>query len=456
MIDFLADHLPEAMFLTLALLLFSGFPVAFILGGVALLFGLIGHALGAFNLVEFFNIAARVWGSVAAQPILVSIPMFIFMGTMLEKSGIGTELLRCLQVLLRRVPGGLAISVTLMGTIMAATTGIVGASVIMMSLLALPMMLERGYDKRLATATIASSGTLGILIPPSIMLVILANLLACSVGTLFVAAIFPGLILAGLYMAFIFVICCLKPELAPKLPAADGPTDPRALAAMILTSFLPPVFLIVVVLGSIFAGVATPTEASGVGAFGAMLLAAVKRKLTLKTMREVIAEFSMTNVMIFMIFIGATAFSYVFRSLGGDGVIDSVFEHLNLPPGGVIFVMLAAIFVLGFFFDWIEIILIVLPVFTPIVEGLDLGSHVSRADLLPWFAIAVAVNLQTSYLTPPFGITLFYMKGIAPPGVRMTHIYAGIIPFVILQLIGLGLVVAFPQIALWLPHQVFN
>ncbi|UTW52486.1 TRAP transporter large permease subunit [bacterium SCSIO 12827] len=453
---FVAEYLPAIMFLTLALLLFTGFPVAFIRGGISLVFGFIGHELDVFNLVEFYNITARIWGSVAEKPILVAIPMFIFMGTMLEKSGVATELLECLQVLLRRVPGGLAISVTVMGTVMAATTGIVGASVIMMSLLALPVMLDRGYDKRLATATIASSGTLGILIPPSIMLVILANMLAVSVGTLFIAALLPGLMLAGLYVLFILVLCWFKPELAPSIGSDEGPGGAVNLTVMVIKSFLPPVFLMFIVLGSIFLGWATPTEASGVGAFGAVLLAAMKGKLTWATMREVVAEFSMTNVMIFMIFLGATAFSYVFRSLGGDDLIESVFTALDIGPHGVIFIMLAVIFLLGFFFDWIEIILIVLPVFTPIVEGLDLAGHVSAEDLLPWFAIAVAVNLQTSYLTPPFGITLFYMKGIAPPGVRMGHIYAGIIPFVGLQLIGLALVVLFPQIAMWLPHLVYD
>ncbi|MEP1028101.1 MAG: TRAP transporter large permease subunit, partial [Alphaproteobacteria bacterium] len=240
---FVAEYLPAIMFLTLALLLFTGFPVAFILGGISLVFGFIGHELDVFNLVEFYNITARIWGSVAEKPILVAIPMFIFMGTMLEKSGVATELLECLQVLLRRVPGGLAISVTVMGTVMAATTGIVGASVIMMSLLALPVMLDRGYDKRLATATIASSGTLGILIPPSIMLVILANMLAVSVGTLFIAALLPGLMLAGLYVLFILVLCWFKPELAPSIGSDEGPRGAVNLTVMVIKSFVPPVFL---------------------------------------------------------------------------------------------------------------------------------------------------------------------------------------------------------------------
>lgn len=439
------------MFLALAALMFTGYPVAFVLGGTALWFSLIGYYLDVFSLIELYNITARIWGSIAEKPILVAIPMFIFMGTMLEKSGVATDLLHCLQVLLRHFPGGLAISVTLMGTILAATTGIVGASVIMMTLLALPVMLDRGYQIELSTGTIAASGTLGILIPPSIMLVILADLLAVSVGTLFVAAIIPGLILSGLYVLYISVFCAVNPKLAPPLAKREGPSGWAELATMIFRSFLPPVFLIVLVLGSIFFGWATPTEAGGVGAFGAILLAFAKGNLNFPIVKEVVERFSKTNVMIFMIFIGATAFSYVFRSLGGDDIIAAFFEHTGFGPAGVVFFMLITVFLMGFFFDWIEIILIVLPVFTPILENLDLGEHVAPEDFLVWFAILIAVNLQTSYLTPPFGYALFYMKGAATPGVTMQHIYRGIVPFVALQLLGLAIIVMFPALVLWAP-----
>jgi len=439
------------MFLALAALMFTGYPVAFVLGGTALWFSLIGYYLDVFSLIELYNFTARIWGGIAEKPILVAVPMFIFMGTMLEKSGVATDLLHCLQVLLRRFPGGLAISVTLMGTILAATTGIVGASVIMMTLLALPVMLDRGYQIELSTGTIAASGTLGILIPPSIMLVILADLLAISVGTLFVAAIVPGFILSGLYILYISVFCAANPKLAPKLGREEGPSDWRELATMIFRSFLPPVFLIVLVLGSIFLGWATPTEAGGVGAFGAILLCLAKGNLNFPIVKEVVERFSKTNVMIFMIFIGATSFSYVFRSLGGDDIIAAFFEHIGVGPAGIIFLMLVTVFLMGFFFDWIEIILIILPVFTPILETLEFGDHVSQEDFLVWFAILIAVNLQTSYLTPPFGYALFYMKGAAPPGVTMGHIYRGIIPFVMLQLTGLAIIVMFPALVLWLP-----
>lgn len=450
------DLLPIFMFATLAVLMFTGYPVAFVLGGTALGFGLIGYYLDVFSLIEFYNITARIWGGVAEKPILVAIPMFIFMGTMLEKSGVATDLLYCLQVLLRRVPGGLAISVTLMGTILAATTGIVGASVIMMTLLALPVMLNRGYQIELSTGTIAASGTLGILIPPSIMLVILADLLAVSVGTLFVAAIIPGLILSGLYVLYICVFCAMKPKLAPALPKSEGPSGWAELATMIFRSFLPPVFLIVLVLGSIFFGWATPTEAGGVGAFGAILLAFAKGNLNFPVVKEVVERFSKTNAMIFMIFLGATAFSYVFRSLGGDDIIAVFFEHMDMGPAGIVLFMLITVFLMGFFFDWIEIILIILPVFTPILETLDFGEHVAPEDFLVWFAILIAVNLQTSYLTPPFGYALFYMKGAATPGVTMQHIYRGIVPFVALQLIGLTLIALFPALVLWVPSMMLR
>ncbi len=447
-------NLPLFMFVMLALLMFTGYPVAFVLGGTALTFGLIGFAVDYFALIEFYNITARIWGSVAEKPILVAIPMFIFMGTMLERSGIAIDLLHCLQVLLRRVPGGLAISVTMMGTILAATTGIVGASVIMMTLLALPVMLQRGYQVQLSAGTIAASGTLGILIPPSIMLVILADLLAVSVGSLFMGALFPGLLLAALYMVYIFVLCMIKPKLAPPMSVDEAPADKAALWSLIFRSFIPPVFLIVLVLGSIFLGWATPTEAGGVGAFGAILLAAAKRNLTFPVLKDVLLRSAKTNAMLFMIFLGATAFSYVFRSLGGDDIIAEFFENLGVGPVGVLVLMLVVVFVMGFFFDWIEIILIILPVFTPILETMDLGSHVAQSEFLVWFAILLAVNLQTSYLTPPFGYALFYMKGAKIPGVTMQHIYAGIIPFVILQLIGLAIVALFPEIVLWLPRQL--
>lgn len=456
MIDFFIDFMPLFMFLALAILLFSGYPVAAILGGIGLGFGYLGVYFGVFVPIEFFNIVGRIWSGIADNLVLVAIPMFIFMGTMLEKSGVARDLLYCLQVLLRRVPGGLALSVTVMGTIMAATTGIIGASVVMMTLMALPVMLQRQYNVPIATGTIAASGTLGILIPPSIMLVIMADLLGRSVGNLFVAAVFPGLLLASIYAIYILIICSIKPQLAPPLPADIGPQNRRDFWLMILKGLVPPVFLIVLVLGSIVAGWATPTEASGVGAAGSVLLAALRKRLNFKTLQAVVERSALTGAMLFFIFIGATAFSYVFRSLGGDDIVVDLVEHSGFGAWGILFTLMAIVFVLGFFFDWIEITLIVLPVFAPIVELLDFGDHVAKIDLVYWFAILVAVNLQTSFLTPPFGFALFYMKGVAPPEVKIQQIYRGIVPFVLLQVIGLSVVIAFPEVALWLPNKLLN
>ncbi len=484
------ELLPLLMFVALAFLLFSGFPVAWVLGGVGLGFGLIGIVADELNFIQFSTLPSRIFGGVMENLILTAIPMFVFMGTMLEKSGVARDLLNCLQVLMRRVPGGLALSVTIMGTILAATTGIIGASVIMMSLLALPIMVERKYDHALATGTIAASGTLGILIPPSIMLVIMADLLSRSVGNLFVAAIFPGLILATLYMGYIVIRCWLNPSLAPPISEALGPQTRGGVAVMILRSFVPPVILIGMVLGSILGGVATPTEAAGVGALGAILLGFFNlvilpsmdvkdftlegpdastqsaivtatsfwRKLVQfeRTVSSVVDSTAQTNAMIFGLFVGATFFSYIFRALGGDDLVISTVEAMGLGPWGLLFLLLGLVFVLGFFFDWIEITLIVLPVLAPIIAQLDFGDHVSRFDVVYWFAILIAINLQTSFLTPPFGFALFYLKAVAPPEVKIQQIYRGIIPFVILQLFGLTLVILFPEIALWLPRVLLN
>ena len=449
--------LPAFMFLALAALLFSGFPVAWVLGGVGIGFGFIGMYYDVFEFIYFFNVISRIWGTAAENLILVAVPMFIFMGTMLERSGVANDLLHCLQVLLRRTPGGLALSVTIMGTIMAATTGIIGASVVMMTLLALPVMLERGYHVPLATGTIAASGTLGILIPPSIMLVIMADLLSISVGTLFLAAIFPGLLLAGLYLVYIYARAYFNPGLAPPLPDSMGPESRYELWIMVWRSFVPPILLIVFVLGSIFAGWATPTEAAGVGALGALLLAVMNRKLNYRVLKDVLIRSALTIGMIFGIFLGATCFSYVYRVLGGDDVVHNLIMNIGLGDWGLLFLMMGMVFVLGFFFDWIEITLIVLPLFSPIMRAMDFGTHIPYSvDIVPWITILLAVNLQTSFLTPPFGFALFYMKGVAPPQVKMQQIYRGIIPFVTLQLIGLGFVIGFPQLALWLPHSLLD
>ncbi|MEM6742438.1 MAG: TRAP transporter large permease subunit [Pseudomonadota bacterium] len=534
--DAIYDHLFEYtgayMFLILAMLLFTGMPVAMALGGVSVLVGFFAIWMDFLNWPVFFQVIQRVWGGDGASgavqnPILVAIPCFVFMGTMLEKSRVAEELLQILQVLLRRVPGGLALSVTVMGTILAATTGIIGASVVMMTLLALASMLGKGYSPRLATGTIAASATLGILIPPSIMLVLMANLLAVSVGNLFIGAIFPGLVLAGLYFLYILTVASIWPSTAPPMREDEiqleptkksnmwlflgifavsafvaveaelfqiyddlnwpllafltifisamwiGKKEGNTLLGGVLRGFIPPLFLIVMVLGSIFAGWATPTEAAGVGAFGSMVLAAFNKTLTYDVLKGVVHRTALTTAMIFFIFVGAVAFSTIFRNVYGEELIIHLIEFLELSPWALLFVLMFTIFLLGFFFDFLEITLIILPVFSPIIRGMagTFGTHLGfdvegglniaetrylQEQVIYWFAILVAVNLQTSFLTPPFGFALFYMKGAAPSAVQMTDIYKGIIPFVLLQLIGLSMVLLFPGLALWLPEIVFS
>ncbi len=526
-IEHFTEYLGAYMFLALGMVLLTGLPVAIGIGGVAMIFGFLGILLDVVSINEFFNVPNRMWGGDGASgaihnPVLVAIPCFIFMGTMFARSRVAEDLLYILQVMLNRVPGGLALSVTVMGTIMAATTGIIGASVVMMTMLALPTMLKQGYNVPLATGTIAASATLGILIPPSIMLVLMANLMALSVGNLFIGAIFPGLVLASLYFVFILIVSKLKPELAPALDkseiklvptdrrnfavygavvvsavvgawllsmtaAADianwglvafiifffasmhfGKRDAKSLVGSILKGFIPPVFLIVLVLGSIFGGWATPTEAAGIGAFGSIILALANGTLSKEVMREVCYQTAQITALIFFIFLAATAFSYFFRALYGEDLIIDFIKFLDLSPWGLIILLAAVVFLLGFFFDFLEIILIILPVFTPVVRGLApaFAEHVGLSadtpikevelQVLYWFALLVAINLQTSFLTPPFGFALFYMKGVAPSEVKMQDIYKGIVPFVGLQLIGLAIVFAYPQLVLWLPAQILR
>lgn len=455
MIDWIGDHLAVIMFLVLTFIMFIGYPVAFVLGAVGIAFGYLGILFGVFNIVQFSNLLPRVYGQGVENPTLVAVPMFIFMGTVLERSGVAEELLKCLQILFRRIPGGLALAVVLLGTIMAATTGIVGASVVMLTLIALPVMLERGYSKELSLGAIAASGTLGILIPPSIMLVIMGDLMQISVGTLFAAAVIPGLIMSGTYVVYIICLSAWKPHLAPPLGAHEGPQSSAELWKMVISTFTPPAFLILLVLGSIFWGWATPTEAGGVGCFGALLLAWRAGRLNIRTLKEMAENSAMTCGVVFFILFGATLFSYVFRALGGDDVVIEILKHFGIDTGWevLIFVMGMA-FIMGFFFDWLEICLILLPVFTPILAKSSFPGYIHEAKLIPlYFAILLAVNLQSAFLTPPFGFALFYMKGVVPPSVSMINIYRGIIPFVILQLIALAIVMIWPETIFWLPRR---
>jgi tripartite ATP-independent transporter DctM subunit len=450
------DYLPILMFLTLAALLFSGYPVAFVLGGVALSFGLIGYFLGTFKLIEFFNFIPRIWGQAAENLVLVAVPTFIFMGVVMERSGVANDLLYCVQVLLKRVPGALALGVTIMGTILAAMTGIIGASVTMMTALALPTMIRQGYSHALGCGTIAAAGTLGILIPPSIMLIIMADLLGVSVGHLFTAALAPGLTLAALYLLFIFIAASIKPSLAPPLPPDLLAVPKGEMVPLLWRAFFPPVFLIGMIKASILLGWATPSEAGAVGAFGALLLAIFAGRLNYRMLEDTCQTSARTVAMVFFIIVSATCFAYVYRALGGDDIVEKLIHNAGLTNWGLLLLIMGIVFFLGFFLDWIEITLIVLPVFSPMIAGLDFGTHVPKSEVVVWFAILMAVNLQTSFLTPPFGFALFYLKGIAPKEVKIQSIYLGIIPFVILQLLGLIVVMLFPDVALWLMRGAYG
>jgi tripartite ATP-independent transporter DctM subunit len=450
------DYLPIIMFMTLAALLFSGYPVAFVLGGIALTFGLIGYFLGTFKLIEFFNFVPRIWGQAAENLVLVAIPTFIFMGVVMERSGIANDLLYCVQVLLKRVPGALALGVTIMGTILAAMTGIIGASVTMMTALALPTMMRQGYSHALACGTIAAAGTLGILIPPSIMLIIMADLLGVSVGHLFSAALAPGLTLSALYLLFIFIVATIWPRLAPPLSPELLAVPKGEMTPLLWRAFFPPVFLIGLIKCSILLGWATPSEAGAVGAFGAMLLAMFAGRLNFRMLEDTCHTAARTIAMVFFIIVSATCFAYVYRALGGDDIVEKLIHNAGLTNWGLLFLIMAIVFALGFFLDWIEITLIVLPVFTPMIANLDFGDHVPKAEVLQWFAILMAVNLQTSFLTPPFGFALFYLKGIAPKEIKIESIYLGIIPFVVLQLMALIVVMVWPNVALWLMRGAYG
>lgn len=455
-VEFFREYLPLFMFASLGILLFSGYPVAFVLGGVALVFGFLGYFLDTFRLVEFFNFVPRIWGQAAENLVLVSVPTFVFMGVMMERSGIAQDLLYCCQVMLRRVPGALSLAVTVMGTILAAMTGIIGASVTMMTSLALVPMLRQGYSHAMATGCIAAAGTLGILIPPSIMLILFADLLSVSVGTLFMAALGPGLLLAAIYLIGIASACTMNPQLGPPLPADQLNLPGREKIQLFVKSFLPPAILIGMIKGSILFGWAAPSEAGAVGAFGAVVLAFAKGRVNWSILKDVANTASLTISMIFFIVISATCFAYVFRALGGDHVAEGLIHSAGLGTWGLTFLIMALVFCLGFFLDWIEITLIVLPVFGPMIAKMDFGGWVPQESVLIWFTVLLAVNLQTSFLTPPFGFALFYLKGLAPPEVKIQSIYRGIIPFVIMQLICLALLLLFPALALWLPGAVYE
>jgi tripartite ATP-independent transporter DctM subunit len=454
--EWLADHLALIMFASMFVVIFIGYPVAFVMGGLALIFALLGVWLGLFNFVGLYDIVLRMWRGTAAEPVLASIPMFIFMGAILERSGSARDMLRATEALLRWCPGALAVAVLVMGTILAAPMGIVGAAVTTLSVIALPQMLSAGYDKHLALGTIGSVGTLGILIPPAIMLVVMAEMLSIPAGGLFFAAVMPGLLLAGLYLAYIIVVALLRPSAAPKPPDDYWPRSRSEFWWAVGRGLAPMTALLVLVLGSIFAGWATPTESAAVGVTGSILIAALNGRLSMSMMSEAIYVSCRANGLVFLIFLGSTGFSYVFRVLGGDDLLTSTLAYFGIENRWALlaFVMIL-IFLLGFPLEWIEICVIVLPIFGPILARHDYSDFIgSNSALMTWFATLVAVNLQTAFMSPPYGATLFYLKGTAPPGVSMTDIFRAMVPFIVLQVVGLLLCIFFPAISLWLPRLI--
>jgi len=421
------------MFLSMIALLLLGYPVALTLGAVSLVFGSIFLGTGIFDLLPL-----RIWG-VMTNSTLLAVPLFIFMGIILDKSGLAKDLLETMGILCGRLRGGLAISVVLVGALLGATTGVVGATVVTMGIIALPTMLKHNYSIQLATGTIATAGTLGQIIPPSIILILLGDVMGVPVGRLFMGAVVPGLLLVALFLVYIILIAWIKPEIAPALDQLDHNKS----WLKILATLVPPLLLVVCVLGSIFFGIASPTESAALGALGAIILALTHGKLNLKTLAESMQQTTRLTSMVFLILIGATAFSLVFRGMGGDRLVLEVMTGL---PGGVwgfLAVSMLLIFILGFFLDFLEICFIVVPILAPV-------AYVLGIDLL-WLAILIAMNLQTSFLTPPFGFSLFYLKAVAPPQVKIQHLYSGIIPFVGIQIFTLILLIAFPNIITWLP-----
>ena len=422
-------------------LLFIGVPVALTLAISGFVFGWFGFGSGLFNLLP-----ARIYG-VTANYTLIAIPLFVFMGVMLEKSRMADELMEVIGHLSGSLRGGMGLGIVLVGVLMGATTGIVGATIVTLGLLTLPTLLRRGYDKSLACGTICASGTLGQLIPPSTILILLADILGESVGTLFAAAVFPGLLLSAIFCVWIILVGVIRPEKVPPIPLDERRAMPRKeLWTKVLKVGLPPIALVVAVLGSIIGGVAAPTEAASMGAIGSILVAAIARRLSWSTLVETVNATARITAMMFFILICSQVFALAFRGLGGERLVHDMFGMVPGGTNGILIFMLAIIFVLGFFIEWIEISYIVVPMFLPLMQA-------GGVDLV-WAAALIATVLQTSFLTPPFGWALFYLRGVAPPEVTTLDIYKGVVPFILLQLIALALVFAFPGLATWLPEAI--
>ncbi|MCY3590219.1 MAG: TRAP transporter large permease subunit [Acidobacteria bacterium] len=431
------DFLGPLMFVVVFMFIFAGYPVAFSLGGTALIFAVIGIELGLFSWNLLYAFPERVFG-VMSNGVLLAVPFFIFMGTMLEKSQLAEDLLRTIGMLFGRLRGGLALAVVVVGAMLAAATGVVGASVVAMGLISLPVMLRYDYSPMLATGVISAAGTLGQIIPPSVVLVVLADQLGISVGDLFIGSLIPGLMLAGFYAVYVTGVAIAKPAAAPALPAEERTLDGAALARQVAVVMLPPMVLILVVLGSIFAGVATPTEAGALGAVGAIALALSRGRLTMKAIKETMDATAKLTTMVIFLLIGSTAFALVFRGLYGDIWIEDLLTGLPGGKIGLLIVANLAIFILGFFIDFFEIAFIVIPLIAPAARILDVD--------MVWFGVMIGMNLQTSFLTPPFGFAIFYLRGVAPRRITTVEMYRGVIPFIVIQLIGLALICLYPEL----------
>lgn len=449
------EILSIGLMVTFIVSLFLGYPVAWLLAGISILFSAIAIVLTTQFGIDTFLLTSWVkfsgiidrFDAIMSNWVLVSLPMFVYMGLMLDRSGVADVMMRNFVKVFGGIRGGLGLTVIVIGILLAASTGIVGASVVLLAMLSMPIMLQHHYSKKLACGIVAASGTLGILIPPSIMLVLMADQVSVSVGDLFMGALIPGLLLGVLYMIFVMLVGIFRPDMLPPRPADAEKLTMRQIGIAFLST-IPTFGLILVVLGSIFFGIATPTEASGLGAFGAMVLAAVNGKLNWKVIRQVGIDTTTTTCFIFAIFIGATVFAYVLRMIGGDELITELFKGTGLGPQGLVMLVLAVVFVAGFFLDWFEIVLIILPLLAPVIKlaGLD----------MTWFLILVALMLQTSFLTPPVGFSLFYLKGVVPKGVTIRDIYIGVLPFVALQMMMVAICFQWPQIILWLPEQMYG
>lgn len=432
-----------AMFATVLALIFTGFPVAFVLGGVTLLFMGLGMAIGEFNFIFMQALPQRVFGLMQNFTIL-AVPFFIFMGMVLERARLAEDLLSTAGMLFGKMRGGVAIGVVVIGTLLAASTGVIGATVVAMGLISLPVMLRYKYQNTLATGVIAAAGSLGQIVPPSIVLIVLGDQLGVSVGDLFMGAMLPGLMLAGLYVVYITGYAMLRPDLAPALPPEElDAFRGGALALRVVRVLVPPLALIVAVLGSIFLGIATPTEAGAVGAVGAMLLAALNGRMRWELLREAVRATGMLTSMVMMILVGATAFALVFRGLDGDWLMRQLLTSLPGEVIGFLLFSMILVFILGFFIDFFEIVFIVVPILLPAAIFL-------QVDLV-WYGILIALVIQTSFLTPPFGFALFYLRGVTPPEISTVEIYRGVIPFIGIQLVAVALVFFYPQLVLWLP-----